>query len=107
MATLVATPGVVGDYAWTVLSRSLAYAARRLPEIADSVSAVDDAMKWGYGWDLGPFETWDALGFAETTTRMRKHGLALPAWLDGCRGLGIVSQPQQSVGNFLVGQSLG
>jgi len=79
---LVATPGPVGEFAWTVLSRSLAYAARRIPEIADSVADVDNAMKWGYGWDLGPFETWDALGFAETYDRMKKDGVALPAWVD-------------------------
>ena len=36
-------------------------------------------MKWGYNWELGPFETWDALGFAETTDRMEKDGVALPA----------------------------
>ena len=83
---LVATPGSVGEFAWTVLSRALAYAARRIPEITDSVEAVDDAMKWGYGWDLGPFETWDALGFAETRDRIKKDGLALPAWLDKCTG---------------------
>ncbi len=78
----VATPGPVGDYAWTVLSRSLAYAARRIPEIADSVVAIDEAMRWGYGWELGPFETWDALGFAVTYERMKKDGLVLPAWVD-------------------------
>ena len=79
---LAAAPGATGEFAWTVLSRSLAYAARRIPEITDSVEAVDNAMKWGYAWDLGPFETWDALGFAETCARMKQDGLALPAWLD-------------------------
>jgi len=79
---LVATPGMVGEFAWTVLSRSLAYAARRIPEITDTVESVDNAMKWGYGWDLGPFETWDALGFAETYDRMKQDGVALPAWVD-------------------------
>ncbi len=76
---LVADPGKAGKFAWKVLSRSLAYSARRIPEITSSVVAVDDAMKWGYGWELGPFETWDALGFAETTERMVKDGIALPA----------------------------
>ncbi|MGE0396758.1 MAG: 3-hydroxyacyl-CoA dehydrogenase/enoyl-CoA hydratase family protein [Kofleriaceae bacterium] len=79
---LVATPGVVGEFAWTVLSRSMAYAARRIPEITDSVESIDNAMKWGYAWDLGPFETWDALGFVETYDRMKKDGIALPAWVD-------------------------
>ena len=85
---LVATSGTVGSFAWTVLSRALAYAARRIPEITDSIAAVDDAMRWGYGWELGPFETWDALGFAETADRMKQDGLALPAWLDKMRASG-------------------
>jgi 3-hydroxyacyl-CoA dehydrogenase len=89
---LVATPGKVGEFAWTALSRSLAYAARRIPEITDSIEAIDNAMKWGYAWDLGPFETWDAIGFAEATERMKKDGLALPAWLDGCKGFYVDGQ---------------
>ncbi len=71
-----------GKFAWKVLSRSLAYSARRLGEITDDPKAVDDAMKWGYNWELGPFETWDALGFKETTERMKKDGVKLPAWVD-------------------------
>ncbi|MFO0757352.1 MAG: 3-hydroxyacyl-CoA dehydrogenase/enoyl-CoA hydratase family protein [Byssovorax sp.] len=76
---LVADQGKAGQFAWKVLSRGLAYAARRIGEIADSVVAIDDAMRWGYNWDLGPFETWDALGFAETVDRMVKDGIAVPA----------------------------
>ena len=85
---LVATPGVVGEIAWTVLSRSLAYAARRVGAITDSIRAVDDAMRWGYSWELGPFETWDALGFAATTDRMKQGGVALPAWIEKMRAAG-------------------
>jgi 3-hydroxyacyl-CoA dehydrogenase len=79
---LVADPGTVGKIAWAALSKSLAYAARRIPEITDSVTAIDDAMKWGYNWELGPFETWDALGFAATYDRMKADGVKLPAWVD-------------------------
>ena len=88
---LVATSGTVGAFAWTVLSRALSYAARRIPEITDSgdaIASIDDAMKWGYGWELGPFETWDALGFAETFDRMKQDGLALPAWAEKMRASG-------------------
>ena len=76
---LAADPGKTGKFGWKVISRILAYSARRIPEIVDNVVAIDDAMKWGYGWELGPFETWDVLGFAETTERMIKDGVALPA----------------------------
>ena len=61
-------------FAWALLSRTLAYSARRIGEITDEVEAVDNAMKWGYNWELGPFETWDAIGFKETAERMKKDG---------------------------------
>ncbi|MBL9026187.1 MAG: 3-hydroxyacyl-CoA dehydrogenase/enoyl-CoA hydratase family protein [Myxococcales bacterium] len=76
---LVADQGKAGTYAWKVISRSLAYSARRIGEISDDITAVDDAMKWGYNWELGPFESWDALGFVETVERMEKDGIKLPA----------------------------
>jgi 3-hydroxyacyl-CoA dehydrogenase len=85
---LVATPGVVGDFAWKALAKSLAYSARRIGEITDDVEAIDDGMKWGYNWELGPFETWDALGFAETTDRMKAEGYALPAAVETMRAAG-------------------
>ncbi|MCS6898670.1 MAG: 3-hydroxyacyl-CoA dehydrogenase/enoyl-CoA hydratase family protein [Myxococcales bacterium] len=75
---LVADQGPVGQFAWKVLSRGLAYAARRVGEISDSVVAIDQAMKWGYNWELGPFEVWDALGFVETAKRMIAEGIKLP-----------------------------
>jgi 3-hydroxyacyl-CoA dehydrogenase len=85
---LVAAPGKTGEFAWTVLSKSLAYAARRIGEITDDVVAIDDAMKWGYNWELGPFETWDALGFAATYDRMKRDGIALPPSIDAMRTKG-------------------
>jgi 3-hydroxyacyl-CoA dehydrogenase len=85
---LVAAPGKTGEFAWKVLSRSLAYSARRLGEIADDVVAIDDAMKWGYNWELGPFETWDALGFDAVTDRLKKDGVALPPAIDKMRASG-------------------
>jgi len=79
---LVASEGKVGEFAWKTISASLAYSARRIPEIADSIIAIDDAMRWGYNWELGPFETWDALGFRATAERMKKDGIALPKSID-------------------------
>jgi 3-hydroxyacyl-CoA dehydrogenase len=60
----------------------LAYAARRLPEIADSIADVDNAVRWGFAHQLGPFQIWDALGVAEGADLMRSRGLELPAWID-------------------------
>ena len=66
---------------WHTLSRTLAYASKRLPEIADSPLDIDNAMKWGFGWEMGPFEIWDALGIAATTERMADEGLTVAPWV--------------------------
>ena len=52
----------VGAFLRATLAPTLVYTARVTPEIAHSIDDVDRAMKWGFGWELGPFETWDALG---------------------------------------------
>ncbi|MDP9150259.1 MAG: 3-hydroxyacyl-CoA dehydrogenase/enoyl-CoA hydratase family protein [Myxococcota bacterium] len=77
--------------AWKLLSRSLSYAARRVGEIADEVTAIDDAMRWGFNWELGPFESWDALGLEAVVERMKKDGVALPAAIDRMRASGAKS----------------
>jgi 3-hydroxyacyl-CoA dehydrogenase len=69
-------------FAWRTLCRTLAYSARRVGEIADDMVAIDDAMKWGYNWELGPFEAWDALGFEAVLGRMRQERVALPPTID-------------------------
>lgn len=60
----------------------IAYAARRVPEIADSLASVDHAMEWGYGHQHGPFAIWDALGVAATVERMRARGIEVAAWVE-------------------------
>jgi 3-hydroxyacyl-CoA dehydrogenase len=57
------------------------YAANRLGEIADKVTDIDNALKWGFGWDMGPFEMWDAMGVKKSVERMQKEGLKPPAWV--------------------------
>ena len=64
----------------TTLS-TLAYAANRIPEIADDIIAVDNAIKWGFANELGPFETWDVLGVAATVAQMEEMGLRVAAWV--------------------------
>jgi 3-hydroxyacyl-CoA dehydrogenase len=79
---LVENDGPAGQFAWKVLSRTLAYSAAKIPEITDRVEDVDNGMKWGYNWDLGPFETWDAIGFKTAYDRMRADGIDLPEAID-------------------------
>jgi 3-hydroxyacyl-CoA dehydrogenase len=67
-----------GKFAWKITSESLLYAAKRIPEIADDVYNLDNAMKWGFNWEAGPFEAWDALGVEESVARLKKDGKSLP-----------------------------
>jgi 3-hydroxyacyl-CoA dehydrogenase len=69
------------ELAWRILSKVLVYSAAKYGEIADSIRDIDDAMKWGFNWELGPFETWDALGLVRTAERMEADGLLVPAWV--------------------------
>ncbi|MDE2832973.1 MAG: 3-hydroxyacyl-CoA dehydrogenase NAD-binding domain-containing protein [Bacteroidota bacterium] len=61
----------------------MGYAARRIGEITDSPAAVDQAMRWGFGWKLGPFEMWDVLGFDRVRSDMGAADIALPDWVTG------------------------
>ncbi|MCW5960516.1 MAG: enoyl-CoA hydratase/isomerase family protein [Pyrinomonadaceae bacterium] len=68
----------VGEFLWKTTSRTLRYAANRIPEIADTVVEIDNAMKWGFGWEIGVFETWDAIGVRESVERMKEEGQPVP-----------------------------
>lgn len=70
------------NFAWDVTADTLLYSARLLGEIADDVSNIDRAMRWGFGWDEGPFQTWDAIGLAESVERMKADGREIPAIVD-------------------------
>ena len=74
--------GAVGDKAqrfiWGALSESCLYAARRVPEIADRIVEVDRAMRWGFNWELGPFEIWDAVGVERISRALKMQGKEMP-----------------------------
>jgi 3-hydroxyacyl-CoA dehydrogenase len=63
-----------GNFLWTALSELWTYSANRIPEISDSVVEIDRAMRFGFNWELGPFELWDAAGVEATVARMKKEG---------------------------------
>ncbi len=75
-----------GSYAWAVLSNVLKYAADLIPEIADNIVSVDNAMKAGYAWKYGPFEQIDQLGTAYFAERLEKDGLEVPALIKTAAG---------------------
>jgi 3-hydroxyacyl-CoA dehydrogenase len=83
LKALVSANDVAGRFAWTLLSRTLLYSARRVGEIADDIVNIDRAMRWGFNWELGPFEAWDAIGLEESVLRMQAEGLSVPEWVTG------------------------
>lgn len=69
----------VGAFLWKTFTRTLRYAASRIPEIADTVVEIDRGMRWGFNWELGPFEVWDAIGVEKSVARLREEGQSIPA----------------------------
>lgn len=67
-----------GRFVWKNLSNVMNYAATCIPEIADDLASVDNAMKWGFNWGLGIFEIWDAIGVPESVERMLSDGNSIP-----------------------------
>ncbi len=70
------------QFLWQALSETCLYAARRVPEIADSVAEVDRAMRWGFGWEMGPFEIMDAIGVKEFAAQAQKEGRGVPPLIE-------------------------
>ncbi len=66
------------QYAWKVTAAGFIYAADRIPEIADTIVEIDNAMKWGFNFELGPFEQWDAIGLERSTQKMEQDGFRVP-----------------------------
>jgi len=82
LRTLFRNDDRAARFVWQLLGRTLAYTARVLPEISDDVVNVDRAMRWGFHWELGPFELWDALGPREIASRLAAEGAAIPPAVD-------------------------
>lgn len=78
---LLAGKDKAATLAWRVTAETLVYTANRIPEIADDIVNVDRGMRWGFGWELGPFETWDAIGVKASSERMKAEGLKIPGWV--------------------------
>ncbi len=68
-------------YFWEITAKTLIYSANRIPEISDDIVNIDNAMKWGFGWEKGPFESWDAIGVQKSVERMKTEGKKVPSWV--------------------------
>jgi 3-hydroxyacyl-CoA dehydrogenase len=82
---------VAARFYWQILPELWAYAAYRIGEVADTVVDIDHAMKAGFNWELGPFEMWDAAGFAEIVEKMRARGQAIPKIVETMLAAGVPS----------------
>lgn len=73
---------VAGQFAWKTTSETCIYAAELLGVIADDPVNIDRAIRWGFNYELGPFEAWDAIGVEASVKRMREEGMSVPAVVD-------------------------
>ncbi len=91
LKALVEADDEAGELIWHTLSRTMAYASKRVPEIADSLVDIDNAMKWGFAWEMGPFETWDVLGVKATVARLEGEGVSVAPWVKQMVASGVES----------------
>src|SRR4030067_3188168 len=89
--TLVMSPDRGGQFAWKTLKKTILYSAEKIPEISDDIVNIDRAMRWGYNWELGPFEIWDAIGLKSSVKRMEKEGETVPPLVERLLGKGYSS----------------
>ncbi len=78
---LISGKDKAGDFYRASFFGLFAYVSNRIPEISDELYKIDDAMKAGFGWELGPFEYWDALGVEETVKAMEAAGTKPAKWV--------------------------
>ncbi|MBU1713503.1 MAG: 3-hydroxyacyl-CoA dehydrogenase/enoyl-CoA hydratase family protein [Proteobacteria bacterium] len=78
-------------FVWKAIANGLVYAANRIPEISDTIIDIDNSMKWGYNFEMGPFETWDAIGVQKAVEKMEKEGFKVPAKVKDMLASGITS----------------
>lgn len=91
LKTLLYADDRAGQLLWNIITPALIYSADLLGTIADDIVAIDNAMKWGFGWELGPFETWDAIGVEKSVEKMEAEGKEVPAWVKEMLGKGCAS----------------
>ena len=68
----------IGNFVWETQRDLLLYTANRVPEISSSIESIDRAMRWGFNWELGPFERWDALGVDAVSEKLKAEGIEIP-----------------------------
>ena len=85
-------------FLWTTTAFGLRYAASLVPEVSPDLVSIDNAMRWGFMQELGPFERWDALGVAGSVGRMESEGMAVAPWVKEMLASGFESFYQREGG---------
>ena len=80
-SVLVTGKDKAGDFYRKMFAGLFAYVTNRIPEITDALFKIDDALRAGFGWDMGPFETWDAIGVQQGVELMQAEGKQPAAWV--------------------------
>lgn len=91
MPVLMSDKGKAGEFYRSSFYSLFRFVSNRIPEITDAIYKVDDAMNAGFGWKLGPFQTWDAVGVAATVQAMEEAGKPAAAWVKTMLAKGIAS----------------
>jgi len=91
---------VAGEFTFRTTSETFIYSANRIPEIADDIVNVDNAMKWGFAWKMGPFEAWDVVGVPKSVEKMKNAGFQIPAWVQEMLDSGKESFYKRENGNL-------
>ena len=91
LKALVYTNDKAGQFLWKTFTESFIYSAQLLGVIADDIVAIDRAMKWGFGWEMGPFEAWDAIGVEKSVQKLKSCGVEIPTWITDMLGKGHTS----------------
>lgn len=99
LKVLLAAEDRAGDLVRALTYHGMAYSSEMIPEIADTPKSIDEAMRWGFRYEAGPFETWDLLGVEETLGHMKSNGYVPAAWVDEMLSNGVQSFYQYKNGD--------
>ncbi|MCB0397228.1 MAG: enoyl-CoA hydratase/isomerase family protein [Flavobacteriales bacterium] len=91
MKVLASGKDKAGDFYRAIFFNLFKYVSFRIPEISDELYKVDDAMNAGFGWELGPFELWDAVGLGKSVAMMKEAGVTAAPWIDEMIAAGMTS----------------
>lgn len=82
LRTMVYGDSKENKFVWEIMRNILLYSAEKATEITDDYRKIDDAMRWGYNWNLGPFQLWDEIGLEKSVDLMKEEGIEIPQWIE-------------------------